>query len=183
MAGQGYPGAPGDSEEYERYVNLQAYAARVSNVCSQNFDVWMIWTLVDALEGTMTPVPGAPDKVNANPAAVENISYKARSAAVWMIHAAHMYYGRDEEVHATSAGPLWKLDEKEAIKLGRKCKGTSGLCLQRWNLWKERFGVIRDTEELDEKVRKEAGDAYTAMDKVEKEHTSSSVSSNKCKQL
>ncbi|POR36752.1 Uncharacterized protein TPAR_03070 [Tolypocladium paradoxum] len=160
--------APGEAQKKERRVNLQAYAARITGLGLIPFEVYAIWALVDALEGTMTPIRGAPDEVNEDPAAVEDISYKVKSAAAWMMHAGRLLYGRDEEVHGATAGPLWRLDKKEKIKRRRKCRGTDGLCPQRWQLWKERFGAVRDTDGLDGKVRQEAGDAYTAMDEVEK---------------
>ncbi|KND86391.1 hypothetical protein TOPH_08972 [Tolypocladium ophioglossoides CBS 100239] len=160
--------APGEAQKKERHVNLQAYAARIAGLGLVPFEMYAIWALVDALEGTMTPIRGAPDEVNEDPAAVEDMSYKVHSAAAWAIHAGRLLYGRDEEVTGATAGPLWKLDKKEAVKLRRKFRGTDGLCPQRWQLWKQRFGVVRDAEGLDGKVRQEAGEAYAAMDRIEK---------------
>lgn len=116
----------------------------------------------------MTPIRGAPDEINEDPAAVKDISYKTKSAAAWVIQAGHLMYGRDEEIHGATAGPLWKLSKKEGIKLRRKTKGTDGFCLERWQLWKERFGVIRDATELDSDIRKEAEQAWRAMDLIER---------------
>ncbi|KAI5867009.1 hypothetical protein GGS23DRAFT_553122 [Durotheca rogersii] len=160
--------APGEVQKKERRVNMQAYAARVAGLGLVPFETYAIWALVDALEGTMTPIRGAPDEVNEDPAAVEDISYKVKAAAMWIIHGGHLLYGRDEEVTGATAGPLWRLPKKEANKLRRKFRGTDGLCPLRWQLWKERFAVIRDTDALDAVTRKQAGDAYAAMDKVEK---------------
>ncbi|KZL83708.1 hypothetical protein CI238_07706 [Colletotrichum incanum] len=166
----GDPNASEEDQRKERRVNLQAYAARAMGLCRVPLETYAIWALVDALEGTVTPVRGAPDEVDSNPAAVEDISYKARSAASWMVHAGHVLHGRDEEIRGATAGPLWKLDKKEAMKLRRKFKGTDGLCPQRWQLWKERFAAVRDAERLDERARKNAGDAHAVMEKVEKGH-------------
>ncbi|KXH69005.1 hypothetical protein CSAL01_11482 [Colletotrichum salicis] len=164
----GHPRAPGEDARKDRQVNLQAYAARIAGLGLVPLETNAIWALVDALEGTVTPVRGASDEVNSDPAAVEDIAHKARIAAAWMIHAGHLLHGRDEVVSGATAGPLWKLDKKEAVKLRRKVKGTDGLCPDRWQLWKERFGVIRDAKGLDEKARKDAGDAYLEMEKIEK---------------
>lgn len=84
-----------------------------------------------------------------------------------MTHAGHLLYGRDGKVHGATDGLLWRLDKKEAIRLKRKHTGTDGLCPQRWQLWKERFRAIRDTDSLDADVRKEAKDAYTVMRNIE----------------
>ncbi|KAK1723165.1 hypothetical protein CaCOL14_003080 [Colletotrichum acutatum] len=164
----GDPRAPSEEARKERLVSLQAYAARVAGLGLVSLETNAIWALVDALEGTVKPVRGAPDEINSDPAAVENITHKTRIAAAWMIHAGHLLHGRDEVVSGATAGPLWKLDKKEAVKSRRKLKGTDGLCPERWQLWKERFAVIRDAEGLDEGARKDAGDAYTAMEKIEK---------------
>ncbi|EXF73793.1 hypothetical protein CFIO01_05724 [Colletotrichum fioriniae PJ7] len=163
--------APSEEARKDRQVNLQAYAARVAGLGLVPLETNAIWALVDALEGTVKPVRGAPDEANSDPAAVEDITHKTRIAAAWMVHAGHLLHGRDEVVSGATAGPLWKLDKKEAVKMRRKFKGTDGLCAERWQLWKERFAVIRDAEGLGEKARKDAGDAgdaYLAMEKIEK---------------
>ncbi|KAI3538416.1 hypothetical protein CSPX01_09553 [Colletotrichum filicis] len=160
--------APSEEARKDRQVNLQAYAARVAGLGLVPLESNAIWALVDALEGTVKPVRGAPDEIDSDPAAVEDITHKTRIAAAWMIHAGHLLHGRNEVVSGATAGPLWKLDKKEAVKLRRKFKGTDGLCAERWQLWKERFAVIRDAEGLDEGARRDAGDAYTAMGKIEK---------------
>lgn len=164
----GDPRAPSEEARKDRQVNLQAYAARVAGLGLVPLETNAIWALVDALEGTIKPVRAAPDEIDSDPAAVEDITHKTRIAAAWMIHAGHLLHGRDEVVSGATAGPLWKLDKKEAVKLRRKFKGTDGLCPERWQLWKERFAVIRDAEGLDEGARRDAGDAYTAMEKIEK---------------
>ncbi|KAF9871003.1 hypothetical protein CkaCkLH20_11420 [Colletotrichum karsti] len=156
-----------ESSKKERRINLQAFAARVASFGHFPFEVYAIWALVDALEGTMTPIRGAPDEVNSDPTAVEDISYKVKCAAVWTIHAGHLLYGRDEEIPGATAGPLWKLDKKEAMKLRRKFRGTDGLCSERWKLWKERFGVVRNDDRLDDETRGIAGEAYRVMEKTE----------------
>lgn len=167
------PRAPNEEARRERFVNLQAHAARVAGLGLIKVDAWSswaLWTLVEALEGSMTPVRGAPDEINEDPAAAEDISYKVKSAAAWIIFAGNRLYGRDEEVVGATAGPLWRLDKKEAVKLHRKTKGTDGYCPERWNLWKQRFARIRDTDKLEADVRNEAGHALAAMEVVEKLH-------------
>ncbi|KAK2594626.1 hypothetical protein QQS21_007663 [Conoideocrella luteorostrata] len=168
------PRAPNEVEAKRRYVNLQAYAARVAGLGLINanaWSAWALWSIVDALEGTMTPIRGAPDEINEDPAAVEDIAYKVKSAAAWVVLAGNYLYGRDEVVDGATAGPLWRLEKKEAIKLRKKTRGTDGFCPERWNLWKDRFGVIRDCDKLERDVRNEAQYAYTAMEVVEKLHS------------
>lgn len=162
------PRAGGEKQKKERGVNLQAYAARITGLGLIPFEVYAIWALVDALEGTMRPIRGAPEEVDDDPAAIGDLLYKVSAASSWMIYAGGRLYRRDEEVRGATAGPLWKLDKKEAIKLQRRFKGTNGLCPQRWRLWKERFAAIRDADRLDTKVRSEAGDAYAAIDQLER---------------
>lgn len=116
----------------------------------------------------MTPIRGAPDEVNPDPAAVEDLPFKVAVAASWAVYFGHILYGRDEEIRATLGGPLWRLDKKEGFRLKRKYRGTQGLCPERWELWKSRFGVIRDSEKVDEETRRRAGEAADAMERVEK---------------
>ncbi|KAH6873915.1 hypothetical protein B0T10DRAFT_522256 [Thelonectria olida] len=161
------PIPPTKVERRERRINLQTYVAKVAGLCNRRFQLYAIWALVRALEGTMIPIRGAPDKVNEDPAADINLPEWVKISSTWMAHAGHQLYGRDEEIYGATAGPLWKLDKKEGIKLRRKFKGTNGLCPRRWKLWKERFGVIRDTDGVDAEARRDAGDAYRAMERIE----------------
>lgn len=157
-----------EEQDKQKAVNLQAYAARVAGLGSVPFEIYAIWALVDALEGTMKPIRGAPDEIDPEPSAVPNISWKVAIAANWMKYAGHRLYGRDEEVHGATAGPLWKLDKKEAIKLHRKLRGTDGLCPERWTLWKERFAAVRDAQGVDDAARENAEAAFDVMEKIEK---------------
>ncbi|EQB46706.1 hypothetical protein CGLO_14231 [Colletotrichum gloeosporioides Cg-14] len=139
-----------------RRVNLDAYAARVAGLCHLPFEVYAIWALADALEETTADKPGP---------ALENqvdrkaTAYKLISAAVWMVHAGHLLYGRDEQISGATAGTLWKQ--------GRMLKGTDGLSPERWQLWKGRFAVFRDADGLDAESRRVAREAHAVMEKLE----------------
>ncbi|KAF4973090.1 hypothetical protein FSARC_521 [Fusarium sarcochroum] len=158
--------ATGTVQRQKRMVNLQAYAARLGGYRLIPIEVYAIWAFVDALEGTMTPIRGRPDEVNSDPMAIEDVAYKVKCAAIWMIHAGHVLHGRDEEIQGATAGPLWKLDKKEGIQLRRKTKGTDGLCDERWKLWQERFDLIRGLNELETEARELAGEAWAVMNAV-----------------
>lgn len=147
---------------------MQTYAARVTGAGLAPLEMYAIWAFTDALEGEMTLIRAAPDEVNPDPAAVPDLSFKVAVAAAWAIHAGDVLYGRDEEIRATQGGPLWRLDKKEGLRLKRKYRGTQGLCPERWALWKSRFGVIRDSDKVDEETRRRAGEAVDAMDRIEK---------------
>uniref|UniRef100_L2FG66 Uncharacterized protein n=1 Tax=Colletotrichum fructicola (strain Nara gc5) TaxID=1213859 RepID=L2FG66_COLFN len=156
-----------EEQDKQKAVNLQAYAARVAGLGLVPFGMYAIWAFVDALEGTMKPIRGGPDEIDSDPSAVPDISSKVTIAANWMKYAGHRLYGRDEEVHGATAGPLWKLDKKEAVKLRRKLRGTDGLCPERWNLWKERFAVMRDAQGVDDAARENAKAAFDVMEQIE----------------
>lgn len=163
--------APEDADKNERFLNLQTYAARIFGAGLAPLEVYAIWALTDALEGRMTPIRGAPDEINPDPTAVEDLPFKTAAAAAWVVYAGRVLHGRDEEIHGSLGGPLWKLDKKEAAKQRRTYKGTQGLCPERWQLWKERFAVIRDSEKVDEVTRKRAAGAVDAMEQVERERS------------
>lgn len=164
--------APTNSDLKQRFLNLQSYAARITGLRLAPCESYAIWALTDALEGVMTPIRGAPDEVNPDPAAVEDLPFKVVVAAEWIVHAGHVLYGRDEEIYATQGGPLWRLDKTEARRLRRKYKSTQGLCPARWELWKERFGVIRDSNKVGDSTQTVAGGAVDAMERVEREEGS-----------
>lgn len=149
-------------------LNLQTYAARIAGLGLAPLEMYAVWAFTDALEGAMKPIRGAPDEVDPDPAVVADLPFKVAVAAVWAVHFAHLLHGRDEEIHGTLGGPLWKLDKKEGLRLKRKYRGTQGLCPERWELWKARFGVIRDSDKVDEETRSRAAEAADAMERAEK---------------
>lgn len=87
--------------------------------------------------------------------------HKLISAAVWMIHAGHLLYGRDQQISGATAGILWKQ--------GRMLKDPDGLSPGRWQLWKGRLAVFRDADGVDAESRRVAGEAYAVMEKLENE--------------
>ncbi|PLB50216.1 hypothetical protein P170DRAFT_139042 [Aspergillus steynii IBT 23096] len=160
-----------DAQKKQRFLNLQAYAARIMTFAPIHMESNAIWTLEDAVEGAIIPVRGSPDLVSEDPLAIEDLPYKVALAAVWIIHAGHVLYGRDEEIYGTQGGPLYRLPKKEARVLRKKSIGTQGLCMERWLLWKKQFGVIRDCEDVDDETRGIAGKAVVAMERAENEAT------------
>lgn len=131
--------------------------------------MYAIWALQPALEGTMKRIRGAPDEIDRDPTSVEKLPVKVEVAAVWIKYAGRKLYGRDEQVYGTQGGPLWRLNKKEAQRLGRQYKGTQGLCSERWALWKARFGEIAECEGVDPHVRHLAGEAGVEMENIETE--------------
>ncbi|OGM51054.1 hypothetical protein ABOM_000032 [Aspergillus bombycis] len=156
-----------DDEKKRRFVNLQAYAARVLGLGLVPLEMYAIWALSDVAEGVMLPVRGSPDVVSADPSDVDQLPFKAAAAGVWILYAAHALYGRDEAIGGTQGGPLWMLSKVERRKLRRKFRGTQGLCLDRWLLWKQQFGAIRDCGLADADTRTLAGNVVETMDRVE----------------
>jgi hypothetical protein len=160
--------APDGADKNQRFLNLQTYAARILGYGIATLEMYAIWALTDALEGRIRPIRGAPDEVDADPTSVEDLPFKTSAAAVWIIHAGKVLYGRDQEIRGSLGGPLWKLDSKEGARLRKKYRGTQGLCSERWELWKERFGAIRECEKVDKATRQRAAAAVDAMEKVER---------------
>ncbi|KAF1957548.1 hypothetical protein CC80DRAFT_547445 [Byssothecium circinans] len=130
-----------DSPENERLAELSP---------SQQY---AIWAVTAAVEGTVTPIPGAPDEVSPDPAAIEDLSFKTAVEAAWMVRAGHVMYGRGGvSVWHPGRFPLWRLEKKEAVKLRRKYKGSQGL-------FQERFGVL-DCGVVDGVMRAGVGKAF-----------------------
>ncbi|KAI1870503.1 uncharacterized protein JN550_005046 [Neoarthrinium moseri] len=164
------PRAPEGADKDQRELNFQTYGARLAGHGLVPFEMYAVWALTDALEGETTPIRGAPDEVNPNPTAVDRLAFKVAAARSWITYAGHILYGRDEDVHGTLGGPLYKLDKKEAARTRRKYKGAQGLCPLRWQLWKERFQVVKDCQDIDYEVRTLAKEAFEAMVDIEEQH-------------
>ncbi|KAB8275843.1 hypothetical protein BDV30DRAFT_247036 [Aspergillus minisclerotigenes] len=156
-----------DNEKKRRFVNLQAYAARILGLGLCSLETYAIWALSDVAEGVMIPVRGSPDLVSADPKDVDQLPFKAAAAAVWILYAGHALYGRDEAIGGTQGDPLWMLPKGERRKLRRKFRGTQGLCLDRWLLWKQQFAAIRDGGSVDTETRRIAENVVETMDRVD----------------
>ena len=156
-----------DDEKKRRFVNLQAYAARILGLGLSQLEMYAIWALSDVAEGAMIPVRGSPDVVSADPKHVDQLPFKAAAAGVWILFAGHTLYGRDEAIGGTQGGPLWMLSKVERKKLRRKFRGTQGLSPDRWLLWKQQFRAIRDCGSVDAKTRRIAGNVVETMERVE----------------
>ncbi|EIT74762.1 hypothetical protein AO1008_04347 [Aspergillus oryzae 100-8] len=117
-----------DKEKKRRFVNLQAYAARILGLGLSSLETYAIWALSDVAEGVMIPV---------------------------------------RAIGGTQGGPLWMLPKAERRKLRRKFRGTQGLCLDRWLLWKQQFAAIRDCGSVDTETRRIAKNVVETMDRVD----------------
>ncbi|GAB1214988.1 hypothetical protein ATERTT37_004170 [Aspergillus terreus] len=153
----------------QKVLNMHAYAARAFGQRLTALEHQAIWALSEAVEGATVPVRGGPDIVSQDPTTIEDLPYKTAVAAMWVIHAGHVLFGRDEVIEGTAGGPLWVLPKKEAIRLRVKYRGTQGLCEKRWKLWKDQFCAIRDCEEVEADTRDVARRAVRAMERAEEE--------------
>ncbi|KAL5356232.1 hypothetical protein BJX96DRAFT_186182 [Aspergillus floccosus] len=153
----------------QKVLNMHAYAARILRQRLAALEHQAIWALSEAVEGAIVPVRGRPDIVSQHPTAVVDLPYKTALAAMWVIHAGHVLFGRDEVIERTAGGPLWVLPKKEAHGLRIKYRGTQGLCRERWKLWKNQFCAIRDCEEVEADTRNVARRAVLAMERAEEE--------------
>jgi len=57
-------------------------------------------------------------------------------AADWISRCGRILFGGNEEVVGGEGGPMWE--------------GKAGLCPERWQFWKQRFGKISDDGGIDE---------------------------------
>ncbi|KAJ5296033.1 hypothetical protein PENANT_c021G02264 [Penicillium antarcticum] len=75
-------------------------------------------------------------------------------AATWIqILGAEIYTWNEDFGRRGRGGSLWH--------------GKEGFCVERWHLWRERFGEMAKMEELDDGARRAAGDAEQIMRKIE----------------
>lgn len=73
----------------------------------------------------------------------------------WLSICGHLLFDLDEEVEWSGGGPLWN--------------GKAGLCPERWQFWKERFGELGEFDGVDERTRELARKIIDKMESIEKE--------------
>ncbi|KAF9888622.1 hypothetical protein FE257_008554 [Aspergillus nanangensis] len=103
----------------EEWINLNSFAARL---LARDYASWIqfpVWALRSALEEESS---GA------------ELDCNATVAAEWILQSAVQIY----EKIATSPGEK----EDRAMSVGPLYKGPQGVCPERWNFWKKRFGEI-----------------------------------------
>ena len=132
----------------QEWINLNAFAARLTASQTLNLSLYAIWTFRSSLE---TRPPQPVDRV---------FSAHVRAACAWIQYAGPCLY-RSEET--------WESDPRKGdpAKGGELWKGTSGFCRERWGVWKERFGVLMGVEGVEGGLREECGRCVGLMGEVE----------------
>jgi hypothetical protein len=82
-----------------------------------------------------------------------------RAAALWI-----EFCG--EHLHPLQQ--IWEPDARkgDVARGGTLYDGPKGFCKERWELWRERFGVLNQEDGLQEKTKEMLGDAKKKMDEL-----------------
>ncbi|KAM5350771.1 hypothetical protein ACJ41O_007276 [Fusarium nematophilum] len=119
----------------QAYVNLNAFFARLTAAGVDDFGLFAIWTLREALED-----PAQDDIAKTSPELL-------KAAAVWLIYAA--------EILAEASKQTKQFDGKIArpgasLSMFKDDPGWKGFCQERWNVWKTRLAStsLERTESL-----------------------------------
>ncbi|KAK0474459.1 hypothetical protein EDD18DRAFT_1090718 [Armillaria luteobubalina] len=130
----------------ERWINLNAFVARLTAVRIDDFELYAIWQLRDALEEP-----------------VEDSSFDAKipAAVQWILYCGELIYTSKREYEhgprvgdPARGGELWKGDKR-------------GFCEERWRFWKSRFAELQHYEKLLPETRELAGKAVQVMESIE----------------
>lgn len=73
----------------------------------------------------------------------------------WLSICEHLLFDLDEEVEWSGGGPLWN--------------GKAGLCPERWQFWKGRFGELGEFDGVAERTRELARKIRDKMESIEKQ--------------
>lgn len=130
----------------ERWVNLNAFVARLTAARVYDFNLYAIWQLRDALEEP-----------------IEDSSFDAKipAAVQWILYCGELIYTSKEEYEhgprvgdPARGGELWKGEKR-------------GFCEERWCFWKSRFAELQHYEKLLPETRELAGKAVQVMESIE----------------
>lgn len=155
-------------EVRQQWININAFAAKLTAAHVTDLKLWAIWAFRDALEDE-------PWNRSFNPEEIDKARREAKlygrtidildgivpAAAQWIFHAGHLVFQCQEEyppgAHTgdpARGGDLWK--------------GKHGFCKERWQLWKARFQWVTEAQELREETRVVAKEAVDVMEKIER---------------
>lgn len=139
----------------EGWASLNSFAARLTSSALMDFDDYAIWALRDSVEdGTLAVVPkGAPSE-ELGPDALNR---KVPAAAVWILYDGERIKSLSEKSEegsrSTRGGPRWQ--------------GKPGYSIERWQLWKDRFGELAKREDLLAYTRDLSTQARGKMDSID----------------
>ena len=130
------------------WVNLNAFAARLTTSQTADFSLYAIWTMRDALE---TPAAQTEDRT---------LDGHVQAACAWVEHAGEFLYQCQES---------WEKDplKGDPAKGGPLWEGKSGFCRERWSLWRERMGELSKEKDLQVETREAAKGAAERMGQLE----------------
>ncbi len=138
----------------ERWVNLNAFVARLTAARVYDFELYAIWQLRDALE---EPVEESGEEVTDS-----SFDAKIPAAVQWIFYCGELIYTSKREYEhgprvgdPARGGELWKGDKR-------------GFCEERWGFWKNRFAELQHYEKLLPETRALAGKAVQVMEGIEK---------------
>ncbi|KAK0202201.1 hypothetical protein DFS33DRAFT_1265230 [Desarmillaria ectypa] len=141
-----------------RWVNLNAFVARLTAAHVSDFELYAIWQLRDALEEPIEERQGAGGEKVID----ESFDAKIPAAVQWILYCGELIYTNEREFETgpsigdpAKGGELWK-------------GGRRGFCQERWRFWKKRFAELQRYEKLLPETRELAGRAVQVMEGIER---------------
>lgn len=130
------------------WVNINAFAARLTASRTADFSLYAIWTMRDALE---TPAARTKNKT---------LDGHVQAGCAWIQYAGEYLYQCEES---------WEKDPRKGdpARGGSLWEGKSGFCKERWSLWRERIEELGKEKGLQEETRKAATGAAERMRQLE----------------
>lgn len=145
-----------------KFVNINAFLARITSHRLIDLKHMAIWTLRLALEDTpwtrQLPQAVRPPPGQARPN-IRMLDGLVPGAAQWITHAGPLIHSSQEEYGRLAQG-------------GDLFQGKQGFSRERWNFWKARFRWVQSQGELREETRAIARKAAEAMEKIDYLHAS-----------
>ena len=139
------------TERRQWWRNLNAFTAHLTSDGILNCKIYAIYALRDALEGQLAHRHSP--RVNTDLLAIPALDCRVAIAADWIVRCGRVLFDHHEDLGEVAPGPLWK--------------GKSGSFLERWQVWKQRFGEIGEHDKIDAETRTLAREGKSAMEVVE----------------
>ncbi|EMC92218.1 hypothetical protein BAUCODRAFT_282212 [Baudoinia panamericana UAMH 10762] len=150
--------------EVESWLNVNAFAARLSVAEVFDFSNYGIWALREALEEE----PGGSNHASKS----EKLGVSIREAAVWVSIAGRLMWEKvvrddDGEPPVTVDAATLPSDLPWSVK--SRGQDTRDYTPSRWRFWKARFRVLSERETLSDQAKLAAKDAAELMSEIERE--------------
>lgn len=162
------PGVLSDEAEFQKYLNIHAFAALLTGLGLVRVPYQAISAIAQVAEGVVFQEEDGGKAISSeDPLDTEHLDMKTTVAAIWIKHGGHVLYHFAVQDDVSEGGPVWERIYRVAKE---EEKSIQGLHRWRWDVWVRRFDEISDDENVSQRTCSLAGEIFNELLDIRDEH-------------